>query len=244
MTVPSGDLSMNDISTVTGLTPTIDNFFSVSLVGGAGGLMYHNLGMGLSNNLTAKQAIYDPYNLGQNYELSAWYNYSSTGNGANGGGGGMMLNMTFNNNNSSFDVQYSIFLREPGTANSYNVYNYTGWLTNGTSDVQINFDTLLAADTGRFAAGVYTIEMSAFAQQAVGPGSTYPGPPFVVTPSVTASDTDGVGPGTFRNAGAPGTFNDIAPPGPLNQTMIVEGNITGNNGIYINKRTTFTIDFN
>ena len=51
----------------------------------------------------------------------------------------------------------------------------------------------------------------------------------------------GVGAGTARFTTAPPNFNMF---NPLNGVPLVRGNITANDGIYINKRTTFTLTFN
>lgn len=239
MPTPStGALSMQDVQNETGINTKMYDFFAISQVGGGGGLMYHNLGMGPSNVQTAKQAVYDPFVAGttggpQNLPLGAWYNYSQTPNGR--------LNMTFTNNNTNFDIVCTIYLTDPTSAFSQAVYTTPTLTAAGGNDVQVNYDTGLPMDTTRFTSNIYYIEMSCTA------AVTFPPPPFPPYPAInttvgaTPTDTDGVGAGTVRNrnAGIP-PFDDLT---PLNQIWIVRGNITGVNGIYINKRTTFDVTF-
>jgi hypothetical protein len=56
----------------------------------------------------------------------------------------------------------------------------------------------------------------------------------------TASDSDGVGAGTFRDPNNIPNFNEF---NPLFDVPIVQGNISGTT-IFANKRTTFSLEFN
>jgi hypothetical protein len=236
-TPASGSISMQDVNTETNFTMSMYNFYSTSSVGGAGGLMYHNLAMGPSNAQTAKQAIYDPFNAGAsgaNLTLSGWYNYNQTPN--------CILDINLINNNTENDLAVDIFLRDPATTTDYaingNPYNLIN--TNGSDVGLTDFDTGVSMNSTNFTAGVYQILFNITANY-IGP----PPPPGggVTGNTTSAADTDGVGPGTVR------TFTPTSPPNfdaftPIIGVALVRGNITGNNGIYINKRTTFTITFN
>lgn len=230
---------MSDVGTETGLIENMYNFFSISQVGGGGGLMYHNLNMGVSNNQTAKVAVYDPFVASatggpEDLALSAWYNYSQTPTAK--------LDMTFTNNNSNFDITCIIYITDPAGAFSQVAYTTPSIVANGGTDVQTNYDcTLVQMDTTNFTAGVYYIEMYCSAIVTTPPPPSPPYPGIITTVGATPTDTDGVGAGTVRNRNvAILTFDDSS---PLAQIWIVRGNIGGTNGIYINKRTTFSVTF-
>jgi hypothetical protein len=236
MPTPSaGTISMSDVRNETNATETMHNFFSLSQIGGAGGLMYHNLAMATGNTTTARVAIYDPFTTGAsgtNLKLSNWYNYSQTPTAK--------LDMTFTNNNTNFDIICTVYLTDPAGAFSQQAYMSSVLLASGGTDVQTNYDTGVQMDTTNFTAGVYYIEIACTATVTIpAPSPPYPG---IVTTIGTPTDTDGVGPGTVRNArpGAIPVFDDLT---PLAQLWIVRGNIGGTNGIYINKRTTFDVTF-
>ena len=236
MPTPSaGTISMSDVRNETNATETMYNFFSLSQIGGAGGLMYHNLTMATGNTTIARVAIYDPFTTGAsgtNLKLSNWYNYSQTPTAK--------LDMTFTNNNTNFDIICTVYITDPAGVFSQQAYMSSVLLSGGGTDVQIDYDTGVQMDTTNFTAGVYYIEIACTATQTFPPPT--PPLPGIVTTIGTPTDTDGVGPGTTRAArpGAIPTFDDVT---PLAQLWIVRGNIGGTNGIYINKRTTFDVTF-
>jgi hypothetical protein len=53
----------------------MSSFYNTANQAGSTGLMYHNLNMASGNATTAKVAIFDKYNVTQNYALTNWYNY-------------------------------------------------------------------------------------------------------------------------------------------------------------------------
>jgi hypothetical protein len=233
-TPSSGAISMQDVNTETNLNTNMYNFYSSSQVGGAGGLMYHNLAMGISSSQTAKQAIYDPFNTGasgSNLLLSGWYNYDQTPNG--------IMDVILINNNTENDITVDMFLRDPATPTDYPAGNFNLANTNGSDVNTANYDTNVVMNATNFTAGVYQIVFNITATYIL----PFPPPPGggVTGNTTAASDTDGVGPGTARVTTNPPNFNSI---NPLIGVALVRGNITGNNGIYINKRTTFTLTFN
>ena len=237
MTTPaSGQISMQDVNNETNLNTNMYNFYSSSQVGGAGGLMYHNLAMGISSSQTAKQAIYDPFNTGasgSNLLLSGWYNYNQTPN--------CILDITLINTNLENNLTVDIFLRDPATTTDYaingNPYNLIN--NNGSNVGLTDFDTGVSMNSTNFTTGVYQIVFNVTATYIL----PFPPPPGggVTGNATAASDTDGVGPGTTRVTTNPPNFNSL---NPLIGVPLVRGNITANDGIYINKRTTFTLSFN
>lgn len=224
---------MSDVRNETNATETMYNFYSLSLVGGAGGLMYHNLTMAIGNTTTAKNAIYDPFNTGASgtdLKLSNWYNYNQTPTAK--------LDMTFTNNTADFDITCTIYITDPAGAFSQIAYTTPAIASGGGTDVQTNYDTGVQMNSTNFTAGVYYIEMACTA--------TTPNPPplpmITTTLGVTPTDTDGVGAGTVRNF-RPGVIPPFDNGTPLAQLWVFRGNIGATNGIYINKRTTFDVTF-
>lgn len=243
MTTPtSGQIAMSDVGTETGLIEDMYNFFSISQVGGGGGLMYHNLLMGPSNSITAAQAIYDPFTAGptggpQNLELSAWYNYSQTPNG--------ILTFSFDNQNLENDITVTVYLVDYTTTpfTYFQIGNpvpTTFFLAAGSGIVNYNdYDTGVAMNTTNFTSGVYVIAFDISANY-VGP----PPPPGtgVLNNTTSASDTDNRGAGTARATTNPPNFDMTS---PITQASLVRGNVGPSSiGIYINKRTTFDLVFN
>jgi hypothetical protein len=234
MTTPSsGPISMNDINVETNLVTDMYYIFSSAQVGGLGGLMYHNLNMGISNAQTAKQAVYDPFSTGAsgtNLNLSAWYNYSQTPNII------LSWNITNNNTNNNVNVDIQIYNPATGTSTGFAGGNLSLNASGGNS-TQTNFDTGIAANVTNFANGVYELSFNMSAMY-IGP----PPPPGtgVQNNTASASDTDGVGAGTTRVAVNPTGFSQFS---PITGARFIYGNITGN-GIYANKRTTFSMTFN
>ena len=118
MTTPSsGPISMDDVSLeigggVPGVVPNMNNFYTLSLGGGLGLGMYHNLLMGPGNNLTYKTAIYDPKSIGstgENLNLGNFYNYNQSPNGI------FTIDLL---NNSTCDVSYEFFLGPTGLSSA------------------------------------------------------------------------------------------------------------------------------
>lgn len=235
---------MGDVNTETNFTESMYNFFSTSTIGGAGGLMYHNLAMGPSNNQTAKVAVYDPFSTGASgadMALSAWYNYSQTPNG--------ILDINLINNNTENDITVAVFLTDPTTTpNTY--FQITGSpftlnKNNGTDITTTDYDTGVTMNTTNFTSGTYIITFDITANY----NPTPPAPPFpgngVNGNTTTATDTDNVGAGTTRATTGCPNFDQTS--GTLTKLGLVRGNINAGgfpNGIYINKRTTFTVTFN
>ena len=205
----------------------MSNFFALANTGGLGGLMYHNLAMGPTNTQTAKQAIYDPYNLGTNQALSAWYNYDQTPN--------MITTFTLTNSNpNSYIVVVTLYIYDPASTVSTQFYNAN--VSNGTPVTETDYDTGFNITTASLGNGLYEIWCDV---SAIYLGPTPPGP-GVLNNTTVASDTDGVGPGTTRIDNDIPNFDEN---NPLSNIAIVQGNISGT-GIYANKRTTFTLTFN
>jgi hypothetical protein len=225
-TPASGQISMNDVFVETGLTRNMDNFFDVATVGGGGGGMYHNLAMGPSNNLSFKQAIYDQYNSGQNMRLSYWYNYSQNPD--------MLIDWDFNNSNTENDVTVNIGFYDPAST-SYNMFASFTVNNSGGSDVQSNYNS--AQLPSSYNNGLYEVVCDV---AAIYVGGGRPPGAGVNNNTTSASDTDGVGPGTTRVANNITNFDST---NPITQFPLVQGNISGTN-IYINKRTSVSVQFN
>jgi len=187
-------------------------------------LMYHNLAMGAAAGSTAKQAIYDTFNVGTNFNLGTnWGDYNSDPN--------MRITFTVTNNNTENDIMGAIYISD-GT-NDYNVYNYNVTAGGGT-DNQTDYDTMLAVSTVN---AKYFIKIDANAMY-VGP----PPPPGggVTGNTTSASDSDGVGGGTTRTTFNPVNFDMFS---SITGQIIVSGHNVGT-GIALNKRTSFDIVFN
>ena len=232
---------MDDVSTEIGLgvSANMNNFYTVSLGGGLGLGMYHNLAMGPGNNLTYKTAIYDPRSLGasgENLKLGNFYNYSQTPN--------IRLSWNITNNNADNNVNVTIYLYDSATTTYRPITPPAppGLNLNagGGNSTETDYDTGVAADPTNFANGVYQIAFDTSAMY-IGP----PPPPGagVSGNTISASDTDGVGAGIVRNTTTPANFDQF---NPIFNAPYVRGNIPGGtgDGIFVNKRTTFSITFN
>ena len=244
MTTPvfGNPISMEDVSLeigggVPGVVPNMNNFYTISLGGGLGLGMYHNLTMGPGNNLTYKTAIYDPKSLGstgENMKLGNYYNYNQTPNG--------IFDINLTNNNTQWGVNYQFFLGPTGLSTAPGAPFLSGFLAAGGGNRnETNFDSGVAMTSGNFPDGVYNIYMTADSP----PPPPFPPPPPATTITATgsASDTDNVGAGLVRviNTGAINfDYNN-----PLPFLPIVQGNIPGGagTGIFLNKRTTFSLTF-
>ena len=234
-------ISMEDVSLeigggVPGVVPNMNNFYSISLGGGLGLGMYHNLAMGPGANLTYKTAIYDPKSLGatgEDMKLGNYYSYSQTPNGI------FDINLT---NNAGTNVNYQFFLGPTGLSTAPGPPFLSGTLTAGGGNrTETNFDSGVAMTSTNFPNGVYNIYMTADSPPP--PPFPPPPPPPTINASGSASDTDNVGAGLVRviNTGAINfDYNN-----PLPFLPIVQGNIPGGagTGIFLNKRTTFSLTF-
>ncbi len=223
---PGNPISMNDVYLETNLTRNMDNFFDVSVVGGGGGGMYHNLAMGPSTSLSFKQAIYDPHNANANLKLSNWYNYSQDEP--------VKLDWTFTNQNTENNVDVNLGLYDP---NSTSFTMFTSFTVNnsGGQNIEINYNT--NQNPSSYADGVYrvVIDVGAFY---VGGGRPPGG--GVNNNNTSANDTDGVGAGTARQ---PNNIPSFDSNNPITQFFLVDGTVNGTD-IYINKRTSFDVEFN
>lgn len=237
MTTPltGNPISMGDVNTETNWTQSMYNFFQFSTVGGLGALMYHNLSMGLGAQ-SAKEAVYDPFSLGAsgtNLNLGAWYNYNQTPN--------LITTFDITNNNVDYIVTVDLKIFDP--ASSTRTAFYLASVSNGAPVNEVNFDTGFGITTASLANGTYEIHCDVSAQY-IGPPLPPPPPPPVgpgVLNNVTdASDSDGVGAGIVRVENNIPNFDEF---NPVFNFPIVQGNISGN-GIYANKRTTFSLTFN
>jgi len=223
MSTPSfGPISIGDVSTETGATQTIDNFFDLANVGGLGGLNYSNLAMGPSANLSAATAIYTPFAAGVNLPLSNWYSYTRD----------EAIVWEFYIENQTADCIIDVGLE------IYDGSTYTGILANSISPSGVWQDTIGTVAPSTLTGGNYRVAAS-ISSSYVG-GGRPPGPGSSGT--VTPYDIDGVGPGTIRTSPAGVPFFD--PLSPLPNVILVNGNIgTGSVYIYSSKRTGFDIYF-
>jgi hypothetical protein len=223
-TPSSGQISMGDVSTETTAVATMESFFQISNVAGGGGLMYHNLLMGPGNNLTAKQAIYDVYTAGTNFELSAWYNYNHDPN--------ILLDFNFTNNNPDYDIGIQVYVSDG--INDYLVLGTN--LPPGSPPYQAqDFDTMVSTSTVGLQGYYLKIDANA----------NYLGPPPPPGPGVngnttSASDVDAVGAGTTRTTVNPGNFDEFNPLA----IQIVAAGVNLATEIPINKRTLLELVFN
>ena len=188
--------------------------------------MYHNLSMGPGASQSAKVAVFDRFNAGTDMNLSAWYNYTQDAD--------MHFTYNFLNNNTENNVDVNLFFDDGTVTAPQPVASFSVINNGGTQNAEIL--TGLPANT-TFPGGLYIIvaDLSAFF---IGPGR--PPGSGVSGNTASASDTDGVGPGTFRQANNPPAFDSF---NPITFFIIVEGNISGAS-IYNNKRTTLDVEFN
>ena len=241
MTTPvfGNPISMGDVSTeLGGVVENMNNFYTLSLGGGLGLGMYHNLSMGPGNNLTYKTAIYDPKSIGstgENLKLENFYNYDQSPN--------MITTFTLTNTNADYSINVSLKIYDPASTTTTPFYNVAN-LNFGSPVTETNYDTSFSITTSSLANGTYEIWCNVSAAY-VGPPLPPPPPfpptgPGVLNNVTTASDSDGVGAGTVRVPNNIPNFNEF---NPLPNVPIVQGNITGTN-IFANKRTTFSLTFN
>ncbi len=224
MPTPSfGPISMSDVSTETGATQNMDNFFDLANIGGLGGLNYSNLGMGPSANLTAKQAIYDQYASGQNMALSYWYSYNQDES--------IVWEFYLENNDVNYNIDLSFEIYDGVTFTGVGSYQVSA----GGGQVQDSIGTVAPTTLN---GGEYQVACSVSCSYVGGGRPPGPGTSGTVSPY----DPDGVGPGTFRTSPLNIPFFD--PNNPLPNLVIVEGSIgSGNVFIYSSKRTGFDIIF-
>ena len=223
MSTPSfGPISMGDVSTETGATQTIDNFFDLANVGGNGGLNYSNLAMGISANLSAATAIYTPFAAAQNLPLSNWYSYTQDEP--------IVWEFYIDNQTSDYNIDVNLEI--------YDGTSYIGIIANSISPSGAWFDTIGTVPPSTLFGGQYRVAAS-ISSSYVG-GGRPPGPGSSGT--VSPYDPDNVGPGTGRSSPAGVPFFD--PTSPLGNLILVNGTIgTGSVYIYSNKRTGFDILF-
>jgi hypothetical protein len=241
MTTPSsGPISMNDVSLeIGGATPNMNNFYTLSLGGGLGLGQYHNLAMGPGGNLTYKIAVYDPKSIGstgENLKLENFYNYNQNPNG--------IFDINLTNSQPDFEVNYQFFLGPTGLSTAPGPPFLSGNLpANGGTYNVTNLDSGVGMTGTNFPDGVYNIYMTADSP----PLPPFPPPPPTVTinASGSASDTDNVGAGLIRvNNASAIAFDNTAPQVfiPIVQGNIGAGGAAGT-GIFVNKRTTFSLTF-
>jgi len=223
MPTPSfGPISMSNVSTETGATQNMDNFFDLANIGGLGGLNYSNLGMGPSANLTAKQAIYDQYASGQNMALSYWYSYNQDE--------AIVWEFFIDNQTADYIIDVNLEI--------YDGVTFTGIQGNSISPSGTWSDTIGTVAPSTLNAGEYQVAASITSSYVGGGRPPGPGSSGTVSPY----DPDNVGPGTGRSTPANVPFFD--PNNPLGNLVLVEGTIgTGSVFIYSSKRTGFDIVF-
>jgi hypothetical protein len=213
---------MGDVSTETGATQNMDNFFDLANIGGLGGLNYSNLAMGPSANLSAATAIYTPFAAGANLPLSNWYSYTQDE--------AIVWEFYIENQTADYIIDISLEIYD-GSA-------YTGVQANSISPSGAWQDTIGTVAPSTLSGGEYRVAAS-ISSSYVG-GGRPPGPGSSGT--VSPYDPDNVGPGTFRTSPANVPFFD--PNNPLANLILVDGNIgTGSVYIYSSKRTGFDIYF-
>jgi len=223
MSTPSfGPISMSDVSTETGATQNMDNFFDLANVGGVGGLNYSNLAMGPSANLSAATAIYTPFAAGVNLPLSNWYNYTQDE--------AIVWEFYIENQTADYIIDVNLEI--------YDGTTYTGVLANSIIPSGVWQDTISTVAPSTLSGGNYRVAAS-ISSAYVG-GGRPPGPGSSGT--VSGYDPDNVGPGTARSSPAGVPF--FSPINPLPNVILVNGNIgTGSLYIYSSKRTGFDIYF-
>lgn len=224
-TPTSGPISMNDVSTETSWATNLNNFYTLSLAGGLGALMYHNLSMGLGAQ-TAANAIWVRKDAGTDYLLSNWYNYNQTPN--------LVMSFEIFNNNVEYDITCEILIYDPSSTSTSSVY--TANVPSGSSDSQTDYVTSFVVDSNNLASGIYEIWCNV---SCIYIGFTPPGS-GVLSNTTVSFDSDGVGAGTTRVDNNIPNFDQFS---PLSNVPIIQGNISGT-GIYANKRTSFTLNFN
>ena len=214
--------SGNPISTNTHL------FIESNNAGGLSSGNFHNYNnMGLTNSLSFKEAIFDPFNSQDNLAFSNWIGYDHN----------IYWTVDFVLENAgSADVEVELWFGSSDTAS--NDQFYTLKVTANTTDTQSSFITSLNSFTTGYSGygGNYWIHMTANSTD-----NTLT--QFMDVISASASDTDGVGSGTTRTTYTSlyGTHDFLNQSNPFTN-WIVAG-INQNNGIPWNKRTTFYVYF-
>ena len=202
--------------------------------GVTGALMYHNLEMGPSGDLTAKQAIWDRYNAGTNLGVTGWYNYTQDITlktdwyveriGA--------LNNTL--------ISGTIYLMDSSGTPLGNIAGF-GLSPAAPTGGGINVIDSSSTTTGNAALGNggYHIGVDASITYTGAPPPPPPGSLVVVADS-TGSDVDGVGSATTRSGRTGMTFDDTAPLAP---PVIVLGGTAVAYAISVGKRSRVEITF-
>jgi len=185
-------------------------------------LMYHNIAMGGGTSFTAKTAIYDNLIAGSNLSFKNWGSYNKDPS--------MVLTFTITNNTTDYIINGNLYIYD-GT-NDWQFYTFNV-NNNGGQDTQTNYITGILTNKPN---AKYWIRIDATATYI----GAFPPGPGVTNNTTTASDTDNVGGGTTRTTSAPSNFDEN---NPLPTQIIVGGDNIAT-GIGLNKRTTFTVDFN
>ena len=183
MSTPSfGPISMGDVSTETGATQNMDNFFDLAMIGGNGGLNYSNLAMGISANLSAAVAIYTPYAAAQNLPLSNWYSYTQDE--------AIVWEFYIDNQTADYIIDINLEI--------YDGTTFTGINSNSIGPGLTWSDTISTVAPSTLSGGQYRVAAD-ISSSYVG-GGRPPGPGSSGT--VSPYDPDNVGPGTGRSSPA------------------------------------------
>lgn len=220
----------------------MSNFYDTANTGGSNGLMYHNLNMASGNATTAKVAIFDKYNVTQNYALTNWYNYSQAPS---------MVMTYYIDNQSAYGIDLDVQIVDSSNTPQGTIYSSPGV----NSTIPSGGTAAGTVSTGCVPTNVSTGYRIYIQSVSFNPAPTVipPGPPFSETFSATvavsaASDTDGVGAGTTRTtyggAGYLREQSDSIPPAPPIPPIDPFPAIAVDDGgslIFNNKRTTIEI---
>lgn len=188
----------------------MSSFYNTANQAGSTGLMYHNLNMASGNATTAKVAIFDKYNVTQNYALTNWYNYSQNPS---------MVMTYYIDNQSAYGIDLDVQIVDSSNTPQGTIYSSPGV----NSTIPSGGTAAGTVSTGCVPTNVSTGYRIYIQSVSFNPAPTVtpPGPPFSVTFSATvavsaASDTDGVGAGTTRTTY--GSYlreqSDSIPPAP------------------------------
>jgi hypothetical protein len=216
----------------------MSSFYNTANQAGSTGLMYHNLNMASGNATTAKVAIFDKYNVTQNYALTNWYNYDQAPS---------MVMTYYIDNQSPYGIDIDLQIVDSSNVPQGTIYSTPTIASGGTAGGTVSTGCVPSnVSTG------YRIYIQGVSFNPA-PTVTPPGPPFSETFSVTvtvdsASDTDGVGAGTTRTtyggAGYLREQSDTIPPSPPIPNIDPFPAIAVDSGgslIPNNKRTTLAI---
>jgi len=220
----------------------MSSFYNTANQAGSTGLMYHNLNMASGNATTAKVAIYDNYDVTQNYALTNWYNYAQAPS---------MVMTYYIDNQSPYGLDLDVQIVDSSNTAQGTIYSSPGI----NSTIPSGGTAAGTVATGCVPSNVPT-GYRIFIQSVNFNPSPFvmpPGPPFSQTFSTTAtvssaSDTDGVGAGTTRTTYGPYLREASAtiPPSPpipdINPFPAIAVD-SGGSLIPNNKRTTITITF-